>query len=277
MRSVRIVVGLVAAVCAFSAFTSAAFAKKPEEKKFFGEFNASRVSGPINEANPILVKSKEGEVEEMKIGPYILKGCTLSAKSNIDFEHSRRYNTTLSFGKCKQISKPEGCAHCEEIKTVHFKLGVVFDANRAAQLGKEGGFGLEEGNVEFKSSGTKCIVKVLKQFIPGKDEEHPEKEYESAEYETSEEAVEGGKLKLYPSGFKDSVNIFMEFKKIQANLILGPKCAYKGHVGEPGEKEEGKLNGKGEVEFEEGKLIGSLTELTASKGEFSFSLEPFEV
>jgi hypothetical protein len=274
MRSVRIVAGLAAVVCAFGVFTGAAFAKE-KVKLFFGEFTASRVSGPINAEHPIQVKSKEGEVSELKIGPYSLKECHLSAKSNIDFERSRDYTTTLAFSKCKLIVKLE--SGFEEVKSVHFKLGVRFDANRSAELGKEGGFEIEkEAFVEFHATGSSCLVKIPAQFVPSKSGVNPEKEYEAAEYETEEEEVEGGKLKTYPSGFKDSVNIFMELKRIKSNVVLSPKCHWKEHEG-AGE-EEGKLNGKGEVELSNGKLEAELTELTASKGEFAFDEEePAEV
>lgn len=40
MRSVRIVVGLVALVCAFGALTGAAYAKAPKEELFFGEIRS---------------------------------------------------------------------------------------------------------------------------------------------------------------------------------------------------------------------------------------------
>jgi hypothetical protein len=267
MRSARIVAGLVAVVCACGVFAGAAFAKE-KEKLFFGEFVASRVGGPIDAENPIQVKSKEGDVSELKIGPYSLKECHLNAKSNIDFERSPFYTTTLAFSRCKFIEKLEG--GFEETRSVHFKLGVRFDANRSAEVGKEGGFEIEKGvDVEFHANGGSCLVKVPQQFVPSKSET-VEKEYESAEYETEEEEVEGAKLKKYPSGFKDSVNIFMEFKKIKSNVMLGPKCHWKGKEG----GEEGKLNGNGEVELSNGRLEAELVELTASKGEFAFDEEP---
>jgi len=266
MRSVRFVVGLVAAVCAFCAFVGAASAV--EKKAFFGEFAASRVSGPITPSTPMQVKSKEGEVSELRLGPYTMENCKLSAKSNIDFERSRKYTTTLAFSKCETISSPGG--HVEEVKKVHFKLGVQFDANRSAQVGEEGGFTIVKGStVEFKIGQSKCVLSIPNQYIPPASQEHPEKEYEAAEYETEEEETE--KLKTYPSGFKNSVNIFMEFKKVHSNLILNERCRWKEHEG--GGEEEGKLNEKGEVEFKNGKLEAELTELTGMKGEFEFDEE----
>jgi hypothetical protein len=272
MRSVRTVVGLLAMVCAFSALTGVAAAKE-KEKLFFGEFVASRVSGPITESNPILVKAKEAEVAEMKIGPYKLTECVLHAQSNVPFERSKTYTTTLNFKKCKHIVKLEN--GFEEVKSVHFKLGVEFNANRSAQVGEEAGFKIVKGaDVEFKGVGSSCLVRIPQQFLPRKAETVENHEYESAEYETEEEEVSGGKLKTYPSGFKNSVNITMEFKKIRSNVVLSEKCHWHGHEG-PGE-EEGKLNENGEVELSNGKLEGTLTELTASKGEFEFDETPPE-
>jgi hypothetical protein len=274
MRSVRIVLGLLAAVCAFSALTGVAAAKE-KEKLFFGEFFASRVSGPINAGSPALVKGK-GEVSEFRLGPYNLENCSVSAKSNIDFEKSTTYTTTLSFGHCETISTPGG--HIEEVKKVHFKLGVEFnanrsaqvgDANRSAQVGEEAGFTIVKGSsVSFKVGSSKCVMSIPQQFLPAKAGTEPNKEYEAAEYETIEEEVEGGKLKTYPSGFKDTLFIFMEFKKIHSDLHVTPLCRYKEHTG--GGEEEGKLNEKGEVEYSNGKLEAEFEELELPKGEFGF-------
>jgi hypothetical protein len=274
MRSVRTVVGLAALVCALFAFASVASAKKtPTEKPFFGEFVASRVSGPITEASPAHFKGT-GEIDEFtNIGGFKLQECTMKASGNVTQERSTKFFTSLAI-KCSTFLTPEGEGKTKIKKTVKFHLGVEFKANHSAEVGQpnEGEFNIVEGSgVIAKISSTKCKVEIPAQAVPIKAGQDPEEfsEFEAVpEIETEEEEVEGGKLKTFPSGFHDTLFIFWEFHKIKSKLIVdGEACQHP---------EGGKILENGDVEYGNGTFEGELEEVGIKKGNLAFVEEKGE-
>jgi hypothetical protein len=267
MRSVRTVIGLAVLVCAFCAFASAALAKAPKEEKFFGEFVAERVNPPVSEAAPGQIKAKEAEVGELKnIGGYDLKECKMSSKGNVNKERSRTLFETLTL-KCLTVSTPQGEGKTEEIKHIHFQLGVEFNANKSAETGEEGegGFNIVKGSgVIGRISSSKCEVEIPSQFVPVKAGKEPNDEFETVEYETEEEEVAPSMLKKYPSGFKKSLDVFWEMKKVHTILLTSAKCKHP---------EGGKILENGDVEYGNGFFEGELTELTLKNGNLFFDEE----
>lgn len=230
----------------------------------------------MSESSPGEIKGG-GEVDEMTIGPYGLKECKLTAKSKVKQERSKTLFTELSI-RCETVSHPEKDHHIEEHKKVHFKLGLLFNANKSAEAG-QGEAGLEITKtvaVPVSIGSSKCKLEIPNQFLPAKSGTVENHEYESAEYETEEEEVEGkAKLKKYPSGFKKTLDIFWELKRIKTLLVTSSKCTYNENFG-PGE-EEGKLNGEGKVEYTNGKFEGELEELELKGGSLWFDEEEPEV
>jgi hypothetical protein len=251
-------------VCALFAFASVASAKKtPTEKPFFGEFVASRVSGPITEAEPAHF-SGHGEVDELtNIGGFKLQECSMKAKGNVTQERSTTFFASLAI-KCSTFLTPEGEGKTKIKKTVKFHLGVEFKANHSAEVGQpnEGEFNIVEGSGAIsKISSTKCKVEIPAQAVPIKAGQDPE---EFSEFE----AVQGGKLKTYPSGFHDTLFLFWEFHKIKSRLIVdGEACQHP---------EGGKILENGNVEYGNGSFEGELEEVGIKKGNLAFVEEKGE-
>lgn len=275
MRSVRMVVGLIAALCAFGALAGVASAKMPEEQLFFGEFFAERAEAPITEADPAQVKGG-GEIEELTIGPYGLKECKVKSVSEVTSEKpSKTFFANLAI-RCKTISHPEKSKLINETKTVHFKLGLKFNANKSAEAGEgnEAGTEIVENAVVPVTIGrSACKLEIPQQFLPAKSKLDENHEYESAEYETEEEEVESPRLMKKYGKDHDTLNIFFTLKRLHSVLLTGPKCT-TGHEEKFGEgEEEGHINKEGNVEYQNGKLFGELDELSLKNGNIGFSEE----
>jgi hypothetical protein len=248
------IVGLVAAVCAFGALSAPAFAKI-EEPKEHGKFKAT-VTG----------KAKgHGEAGEMKIGPYTFPtGCTkeLKSKGEVAAGESETFYQTVQFKNC--ISKRNLGGGIEEPVPVGFTLGMEFKSNGTAEFGEPGTVTIKQASVKFKGRKSFCEVTIPTQTIPRKAEKKPEEEFEAFSYSTEKEKLTAkGAIKKYGE-FRERLDIEWEFRKLLASVKITPDCTYN-------KGEEGKFNEEtGEVDFGTGRMEGELEEITLKGGNLSF-------
>jgi hypothetical protein len=276
MRRVRIMLGFVAVVCAFSALTASAFgAPEKKPKLVFGHFVASIVGKTISKEAPASVRQfKEGETEltGLTIGQY--RFGTVNEDAEADYEEpclrepkvtgkvteevSSSLETEIGFSECVSSNV---AGDNIEWRANNFKLAIKFLANEAAEVGKS-----EEG-IEISKTATvtvrgsqKCVVEIPQQFIPATAEEHPEKFYEVAEYTPEEETPENWerskKLKEeYPGEEQDRLGITTteKFKGIVSYVNTSANTAKKGCLPKKGE-ESGKFITEKEIEVE-GKMV----------------------
>jgi hypothetical protein len=257
MRSVRMILGLVAAVCAFGVLTSPALAeKKIKEPVELGKFKAT-VSGNVKGI---------GEAGEMHIGPYSFpNGCSkeLKAKGMVEAGESTTIALGVKFAKC--VAKRKLGGGIEEPVTVHFTLGMEFHSNGFVEFGESnGGVKISKASVSFKGSKSNCVVEIPAQTVPTSAEKNPEKEFEAVSYGTEKEKLfSKGQIEKFGE-FRERLFIEWELKAIDANVKITPKCEYK-------KGEEGKFNPEtGDVEFDAGKMEGELEEITLKNGNLSF-------
>jgi hypothetical protein len=269
MRSVKMTIGLMAAALALGLLAGPASAKT-KEKLFFGEFHAGITGKTLSEAEPGSTKG-HGTVTGMKLGPYAIE-CTkeLRSKSLITSEKSPNFFTKVKFLGCQTIKKVGG--GLEEVVSTRFtkELDLEFRANGSA----------EGGNTEseirlvkpvaavLKAKGASCVVDIPAQSIPNASGINPEKQYEAAGYATETETVEGKKrLKEFPLGFREKLNITMEFKKIHTLVPLNERCTYS--KGEEGGFVE--IENVPYVEFNKGFLEAELEEIELKGGDLGFT------
>ncbi|HEV3036070.1 MAG TPA: hypothetical protein VGX72_14925 [Solirubrobacteraceae bacterium] len=279
MRRVRVVLGFAAVICAFGALTAPAFARE-RKPAIFGKFTASINGKTISPGEPAATKG-HGEVEAMKLGPYVFTGrnlgegkhgpvCERALKSQgeVASESSETVVQNITFSKCVSTRR---AGSSEEAVVFHFTLGMEFHSNGSAVAGESEATEvkiIKGSTVHFKGSKSTCEVIIPEQTVPVKAATKPEKEYESAAYETEEEEVEGKKaLKEFPSGFQQKLDITMEFKKLHTIEQLNPA---KGCTN--GKLEEGGTFNKEHdtVEYANGILEAELEEIEIKGGNVGF-------
>jgi len=279
MRRVSVVLGFAAVVCAFGALTAPAFARE-RKPAIFGKFTASINGKTIAPGEPAATKG-HGEVEAMKLGPYVFTGRNLgegkhgpvcerplTSKGEVVSESSETVFQNVTFSKCVATRR---AGSSEETVVFHFTLGMEFHSNGSAVAGESEGTEvkiIKGSTVHFKGSKSTCEVIIPEQAVPVKAATKPEKEFESAGYETEEEEVEGKKaLKEFPSGFQQKLDITMEFKKVHTIEQLNPA---KGCTN--GKLEEGGTFNKEHdtVEYANGILEAELEEIEIKGGNVGF-------
>jgi hypothetical protein len=279
MRRVRAVLGFAAVVCAFGALTAPAFARE-RKPAIFGKFTASINGKTLSPGEPAATKG-HGEVEAMKLGPYVFTGrnlgegkhgpvCERALKSQgeVASESSETFLQNITFSKCVSTRR---AGSSEEAVVFHFTLGMEFHSNGSAVAGQseETEVKIIKGStVHFKGSKSTCEVIIPEQAVPVKAATKPEKEYEAAAYETEEEEVEGKKaLKEFPSGFQQKLDITMEFKKVHTIEQLNPARGCTN-----GKLEEGGTFNKEHdtVEYSNGILEAELEEIEIKGGNVGF-------
>jgi hypothetical protein len=278
MRSLRITVAIAAIACAFGAFAAPSFANKEKEKAFFGEFVASKGGQTISPSNPGITKGKEGELDEMYVGPseerwtWKFECEKLTSAGKVTAEHSETFLTEIQFHKCHASRRLFGNI-VENGLPVKFGKGLEmeFHSNGAAALGKtEGEATIKKGtSIAIKIPRSTCEIKIPAQSIPTKFS--PEKEYESAEYSSSKE--EEKNLKKYPSGFKEELEVEWFLKKLIYDIPAekGGSCEY---LKEPG----GTYNPELKVVEYPGYFEGLVEEIQLKQGSIGFTTEkPAEV
>jgi hypothetical protein len=270
MRRLRITVALAAVACVVGALASPSFAAK--EKTFFGEFTASIPTGaPITPSTPAVARSKEGELEEFYVGgenhPLFTFECEkLGSQASVTSERSTTFKTELKFKKCTASRRLSNGFIERNLKV---KIGpgfeIEFHANGAASVGQEEGNELKitKGtSIAVKIRGGQCGIRIPAQTIPdrGGEELH---EAEEAFYSGEREPTT--KLKLYPNGFKERLEVEWEIKgmTVEVPTAAGSGCEYEK---EPG----GKYNPEtGAVELPS-YFEGELDEIEIPKGELFF-------
>ncbi|HYM55837.1 MAG TPA: hypothetical protein VES97_10770, partial [Solirubrobacteraceae bacterium] len=169
-----------------------------------------------------------------------------------------------------KAQKPFGTG-TEEVKLKSFAIDFEFHSNKAAVIG-EG-----EGEIKIKKDSTlsipvgkgACTVVIPEQTIPEKAERKPELEYEAASYTTE---FEPAKIKKFPSGFQEKLNIEMEFKKVESWVKPAPGCAPGGVVNEVPE-----TPGFGYVVYGNGTMELELEEITIKNGNVGFEPKKEEI
>jgi hypothetical protein len=262
---------VAAIACVVGALASPAFASKEKPKAFFGEFFANvPTGGPITPSTPVTAKTSEGELGALYLGseekgPFSFSCSSLSSSAKVTAEKSENFLTEIKFHKCKAIRRLRG--GLEETIGAKFQKGfeMEFHSNGSASVGKsEGETKIVKGTqAEIKVRGGVCKIIIPEQTIPTKAEKAPEKEFESAEYGTFEEKTE--KLKVFPNGLHDTLEIAWELNKITFYIPSAPTgpCSYNK---EPG----GKFNPEKKVVEFPGYFEGELEEIEVKKGNIGF-------
>jgi hypothetical protein len=271
MRRIRIVLGLASAVCAFGVLAAPALAKKEKEPVMFGKFTASIPGKTISPAEPASTRGKGGVTEINLAGTgLIIKSCEKALKSTgmVESESSETFLQNITFSKCKaSISLNKSPITAEET-IPPFTLGMEFHSNKSVVLGEAGESEVKvvrPSNLSIKIGKTPCVVEIPSQTIPVKAEKKPEGEYEAASYETTKEPA---KLKKFPSGFQEKLNIEMEFKKVESYVKPAPGCTFNPEGGKVN-KEAGSPR-EGDIEFDNGTMELELEEISIKHGNVGF-------
>jgi hypothetical protein len=284
---IRTGVALAVALCAVGVFAAPAFAK---EKIIFGEFEAS-ITGQNLETTPgtLAVSKAEGKllINGLELGPYTFgpkdpktgeqfteTPCgAVKLSGQVKKEKSSELTFKLNFKKCAAWA--EAGVGQQEVPT-KLSLGIKLKSNFSAEVGKsESSAEIEPGVVTFKGALKKCPIIIPRQTIPLK--EKAEKEYEEiVEYENESfepEGIENSKHKkeLYPSGEKETLNVFFleKFHHIHTYMSQTPPCTNsKGAENGKIVTEEGPY--KGMLEFTNGHLFGEIEDLEVKNGNLKF-------
>jgi len=273
MRRVRVVLGLAVAVCAFGVLVAPAVAKKEvgnktKEPVIFGKFTASIPGGTISPTAKA-VATGHGEVTEINLanGGLVIRKCLkpVKSKGEVESESSETFFQNIKFSKCRAVKGFNKGGGIEEPPIATFTLGIEFHSNKSGVVG-EG-----EGEIKIKEDSSVsipvahkgiCTVVVPEQIVPAKAEKKPEAEYESVSYETEKEPA---KIKKFPSGFQEKLNIEIEFSKVVTYVKPNEFCHPGGKLVE--EKESPWF---GYVESRNGKMALELEEITIKNGNLGF-------
>lgn len=250
MKKSGIALGLVVAMCAFGVVAAPALA--------FGKFRASIKGQTISEATPGFAKG-HGEVEFARLGPYTIECPKIKDSGMVVSEESESFFTEILFNKCTTVSHPKGGVGVEEIKQIHFKLGMEFLSNFSAKVGE----GESEvritapSEVSFKAGPSKCVVTIPEQTLSTHGEAGvPENEEEMEE--------RPGAIEKYGE-FRKRLDFTIDLKHLHAELTPNSHCRY-----EEG-SEEGKFNPEtGMVEWFGSVFEGNLEEITLKNGNVWF-------
>ncbi len=291
MRSLRITIGLAAALLALCLTAASASAK---EKKVFGEFVAS-VHGQNLEEHPAKLQQWKEDYEggeehvtglelgNVKFGKWVRstgepeqeEPCAKSKLSGlVNHEHSSELQATLSLKGC--YSNPELGGVVEENKKSNLKLALRFKSNFSAEVGaSESQLEIEKEAVVIVKDGLhKCPIIVPQQTIPFKDS--PEREYEEvvAYEDETPEPIEhfetSKKLKEeFPTGLKNRIEIELgeRFKGIRAYVSQEPPCSNKKGTENPTLTE---YKGKKVLEYKHGHIFADFEGMEVKDGELEF-------
>ena len=273
MRRLRITIVAAAIACVAGALASPALAKTETPKAFFGEFVASvPTGGPITPSTPAIAKAKEGELGEFYVGgeetgPWSFACSSISGQGKVFEERSTSFKTEIKFHKCEATRRLRGGLEEHKLKMkIQKGFEIEFHSNGSFVVGHEepGEFKITKGTtLEVKVKGGACKVIIPEQTVPTKAEKNEEKEYEGGSYSGEREATE--KLKVYPSGFKELLEVERELSKITVDVPSEPNspCTY---AKEPG----GKYNEELKVTEIPAHMEGDLEEIEIKKGEIFF-------
>lgn len=287
MRRVRVLIGFAAAVFAFAALAAPALAKKEHTKVQFGKFIASIPGKTISEAEPAtanghgssfaesngapsggILEGPSGPGIELAGGALTISKCTrdLASTGKVISEKSETFLQNVTFKNCyAQSYTGKNKEIISETKLPTFTIALEFHSNGSAVAGES-----EAGEVRIRENSTvvipvpskkaPCKVTIPAQTIPEKAVNKPEREYESAFYETEHETVEGKKkLEEFPRGFYEMLDIETEFTKVEAWIKPGEHCvsvngeegAFDKEAGSPGFGYDVYTKGNFDIELEE--------------------------
>jgi hypothetical protein len=270
MKSLRITIGLAVSAIALAIAAAPAMALKEKPKIPTGNFIASVAGGPITPEHPVIAKSHEGAVEEMKFGGMKFHCKGLSSTSEITSEKSPDLAMDLNFKSCKHAGSEGLFAHQIGL---HFKkpLHLELHANGSVKIMKIGA-----NESEAKVQGFTCLIKIPAQEIPLQAEKK-EGEFEAVGYSTTKETVEGAKLKTFPRGFYETLEVeFIGMKHLKFEYKPEPPienekhekefpnhCGYTQGEGGSFDKETGMVEGTWAFE-------GAVSGIQIKKGSIGF-------
>lgn len=243
MRRIWIGVGLIAALCAFCTVAAPALAvthKKTHTKppKVLGKFVANYPSGKkINETSKAFDKGI-GSVETLKLGDggIEVESCKkVKGQGGVDWERSDTLFELVSFTGCKVRTRFGEAAHAKGVKIPNFKIAFEFHSNGFVETG-----GGEATSVHINKTavyikgpkGSPCTVELPSQTVPLKATKKPENEFEAATYETEKHPA---KIKKFPAGFEEELDLYTEMNKVVSKIKKSADCPvepkYKNNTG----------------------------------------------
>jgi hypothetical protein len=261
MRSVRSIVGLAVAVCAFGVIAAPALAKEP---KFYGEFTASKF-GQNLETEPALTKG-HGEVEELRLGPYNMR-CNheFSTHGEVNFERSTTFSTELKLKGCEAEKKPSEFVTTWSKVKFSGPIDLTYSANGSAAIVVTI---TQPDAAVVKVGGESCVLTIPTQSLPLRAEKQPEpnEPYSFATYSTETTPSETNRQKEIYGPERDRLFIENNFKKIKSLMKPNEKC-------ETSKTPETEYNEEtGYLEFQNGIFVGG-AEIETIKGNLGFSEE----
>ena len=244
MRRIRIGIGLVVvALCAVGAVASPSFAithKKTHTKpaKVLGKFVANYPHGPKITETSKAVDTGIGEVETLQLGDSAIDVETckkVKSGGGVDSERSDTLFELVTFIGCKVRTQFGEHAHAKGVKIPNFKIAFEFHSNGFVETG-----GGESTSVHISKTtvfikgpkGIPCQVELPAQTVPVKATKKPENEFEAATYETEKHPA---KIKKFPAGFQEEIDLFTEMEKVVSHIKKSPNCPvepkYKDNTG----------------------------------------------
>ena len=235
MRSVKMTIGLAAAVCALCVAAVPAMAH---------EFSFNITNKTISEATPAKIHGGSETTQEFRLGAFTFTCENTIVRGKAPASESATLYNEVKFNKCITYLLPEK-SHEKLPFQVRFKgpWDLRYHANGFAESGGESESEVDlvnPGPVVATVVGTKCLINYPPQTIPVKAIKKPLEEYSSAVFSPIE--VASTKLKAFPSGFQKKLVITNEF----THLVT--------------ETEEGKCSEFNKTESKTGYYKGSFTE-----------------
>jgi hypothetical protein len=261
MRSVRSIVGLAVAVCAFGVIAGPALAKEP---KFYGEFTASKF-GQNLETEPALTRG-HGEVEELRLGPYTMR-CNHEYQTHgeVNFARSTTLSTELKFKGCEAEKKPSEYVTTWTKVKFSGPIDLTYQSNGSAAIVVTI---TQPSAAVMKIGGETCVITIPTQSLPLRAERQPEpnEPYSFAAYSTEGTPSETKRQKEIYGPERERLFIENNFKKIKSLMKPNEKC-------ETSKEPETEYNEEtGYLEFKNGIFVGD-TEMETIKGNLGFSEE----
>jgi hypothetical protein len=225
--------GLVVAVCAFGTLAAPALARHGRPKALFGDFIASFPNGtPISSSDPATATGI-GFVELIDIaeGAILIqeeKCKKIRSTGKVDSEKSERFTQEIKFSGCSGVTNVGTAGSVlEEVRIPTFTIAMEFHANGAAEVGGEEAPTATIAHTTIfirTSKRAACTVEIPSQSTPFKALRKPENEFEAGAYGTEPAILHPEKMKKFPKGFQEELDITMEFEKVVARVIPSPTC-----------------------------------------------------
>lgn len=282
MSRLRISVGLAACAAVLAlAVSSPAYAHTRGEGFVTGKFTASIFGQTISPSTPATASGKatieteengKGEtINVLNIGPFKNVECrTVRGKSTVESENAPNMKMEITFSGCSYTEHVGTLVHHPHLR---FKTPLVLElhGNGATKILKID----NTQETELKASGYSCKILIESQEIPLSAERNPYKEYETIQYSTETEEVEGAKLKKFPRGFYEYLGIEMHLKAVGTKwkpVVLTEEEEKKGKRSQCEYKrgEEGQFNKETGYVEQSSKIGLDFTEYKLKNGNIGF-------